>query len=141
MADHWTQDFCLGCDQQTDGTAYCSESCRLADFDKTSMPGSVASSPGLSTPSYPWATHQPRQPLGLFLTPAIDFSNPQPFAPRAASGNTRTLVNSSSNSSLSSMNTSRSSSGVNHLSEKTKQELQGYAASFDTARLARRRSY
>lgn len=149
MADLWTHEFCLGCDKQTDGTAYCSESCRLADFEKTSMPGSVASSPGLNTPSYPWTTTQRQQQSGLYLAPAIDFSNPQPFgsappqqsflSPQRTTA-TRTLQTSSSNSSLCSMSTV-SSTEAGQLCEKTRMELQNYAASFDNARLSRRRSY
>lgn len=149
MSDSWAHEFCLGCDKQTDGTAYCSESCRLGDCEKTSMPGSVASSPSLNTPSYPWSTSQRQQPSGLYLAPAIDFSNPQPFghasnqasylSPQKTPAG-RTLQPSSSNSSLCSMSTV-SSSEAGQLCEKTRVELQNYAASFDNARLARRRSY
>ncbi|KAH7366731.1 hypothetical protein B0T11DRAFT_294650 [Plectosphaerella cucumerina] len=137
MADLWTHEFCLGCDKQTEGTAYCSESCRLADNDKTSMPGSAASSPGLNTPSYPWLSQQAQPQTGFFLSAAVDFSNPQPFG-RSTS---RTLQPSSSNTSLCSMSTVSSNTEATQLSEKTRQELQSYAASFDNARLARRRSY
>lgn len=149
MADLWTHEFCLGCDKQTDGTAYCSESCRLADFEKTSMPGSIASSPGLSTPTSPWTTNRRQQPTGFFLAPAIDFSNPQPFGSASqqpaslatqSSTTSRTLQPSSSNSSLCSMSTV-CSTDAGQLGEKTRLELQNYAASFDNARLSRRRSY
>ncbi|KAH6678924.1 hypothetical protein F5X68DRAFT_35423 [Plectosphaerella plurivora] len=142
MADSWAHEFCLGCDKQTDGTAYCSESCRLADFEKTSMPGSVASSPGFNSPSYPWLSQHAQPQTGFF------FSNPQPFGTSspthlASSGRStyRTLQPSSSNSSLCSMSTVSSNTEATQLSEKTRQELQSYAASFDNARLARRRSY
>lgn len=151
--DLWIPEFCLGCDKQTDGTAYCSESCRLADFEKTSTPSSVASSPGLNAPSYPW-TGSSRQLLSnkIHLAPAYDFTNPQPYgstpqkqsslsAPRTSSTR-RTLTTSSSNSSLCSMQSSTSSnSDASHLSEKARRELQAYAVSFEQARLQRRRSY
>ncbi|GKT57310.1 hypothetical protein ColTof4_11460 [Colletotrichum tofieldiae] len=147
--DLWTHEFCLGCDKQTDGTAYCSESCRLADFEKTSTPSSVASSPGLSTPSYPWGSKQ--QTNNFHLSPAYDFSNAQPYgstparqsylsSPRTSSTR-RTLTTSSSNSSLCSMqSTTSSNTDASHLSEKAKRELQAYAVSFEQARLQRRRS-
>ncbi|KAK2044352.1 hypothetical protein LZ31DRAFT_466459 [Colletotrichum somersetense] len=148
--DLWTHEFCLGCDKQTDGTAYCSESCRLADFEKTSTPSSVASSPGLNTPSYPWGSRQ--QPSNFHLSPAYDFSNARPYgstptrhsylssSPRTCSTR-RTLTTSTSNSSLCSMqSTSSSNSDVGHLSDKAKKELQAYAVSFEQARLQRRRS-
>ncbi|KAL2755132.1 hypothetical protein ACRALDRAFT_2028326 [Sodiomyces alcalophilus JCM 7366] len=158
MADIWTHEFCLGCDRQTDDTAYCSESCRLADFEKTSMSSSMPSIGSLTTPfcsSYS-ATGNQRQPSRLYLGPAIDFTNPQPFGtPRPSSpshlsaGRTstttssspRTLTTSSSNTSLCSMQSSTSSnSDTSLLPEKTRQELHGYAASFDNVRLQRRRS-
>lgn len=151
MADLWTHEFCLGCDKQTDGTAYCSESCRLADYEKTSMPGSMASSPGLRAPSGPWTANQRQQRTGIYLAPAIDFTNPQPFgsapsrsyltAQTTPSAPLRTLTTSNSNSSLCSMSTVASTAEAAQLSQKTRLELQGYAASFDHARLARRRSY
>ncbi|KAK2010302.1 hypothetical protein LZ32DRAFT_660567 [Colletotrichum eremochloae] len=148
--DLWTHEFCLGCDKQTDGTAYCSESCRLADFEKTSTPSSVASSPGLNTPSYPWGSRQ--QTNNFHLSPAYDFSNAQPYgstparqsylsSPRTSSTTRRTLTTSNSNSSLCSMQSTASSNlDAGHLSEKAKKELQAYAVSFEQARLQRRRS-
>ncbi|ROT39362.1 hypothetical protein SODALDRAFT_332804 [Sodiomyces alkalinus F11] len=159
MADLWTHEFCLGCDKQTDGTAYCSESCRLADFEKTSMSSSM---PGIDTlttsscSSYS-GTGKQQQPGRFYLSPAIDFTNPQPFSTtppaspsdissRKTSPTTlngpRTLSTSSSNTSLCSMQSSTSSnSDSSQLPEKTRQELHGYAASFDNVRLQRRRSY
>ncbi|GKT49419.1 uncharacterized protein ColSpa_09600 [Colletotrichum spaethianum] len=147
--DLWTHEFCLGCDKQTDGTAYCSESCRLADFEKTSTPSSVASSPGLNGPSSPWGSRQ--QANSFYLSPAYDFSNAQPYgstparqsylsSPRTSSTR-RALTTSSSNSSLCSMqSTTSSNTDASHLSEKAKRELQAYAVSFEQARLQRRRS-
>ncbi|OLN95376.1 hypothetical protein CCHL11_04783 [Colletotrichum chlorophyti] len=148
--DLWIPEFCLGCDKQTDGTAYCSEHCRLADFEKTSTPSSVASSPGLSTPSYPWTTSQ-RSSNNFCLAPSYDFSGTQPYgttpvghsylsAPRT-SNTRRTLTTSSSSSSLCSMqSTTSSNTDASQLSDKAKRELQAYAVSFEQARLQRRRS-
>ncbi|KAJ0141817.1 hypothetical protein HZ326_15340 [Fusarium oxysporum f. sp. albedinis] len=51
-SDSWAHSFCLACDKQVQSStdAYCSESCRLADFEKTSTTSSQASSPGLASP-------------------------------------------------------------------------------------------
>lgn len=158
MADLWTHEFCLGCDKQTDGTAYCSESCRLADFEKTSMSSSmrIASLPTPFYSAYSGMGNQ-RQPGRLYLSPAIHFANPDPFGTTRPSspsyvstGRTstttlsgpHTLTTSNSNTSLCSMQSSTSSNvDTSLLPEKTMQELHGYAASFDNVRLHRRRSH
>lgn len=153
--DLWTHQFCLSCDKQTDGATYCSESCRLADYEKTcSSPSSASSSPGYSLPSSPLSTQQPGK---FYLSPAYDFSTAQPYgrtpqplsylAQRAgsaapASQPRRTLTPSSSQSSLCSMQSvSSSGSEAFQLSEKSRKELQAYAVSFEQVRLHRRRSY
>ncbi|KAF6821236.1 hypothetical protein CSOJ01_00242 [Colletotrichum sojae] len=150
--DLWTPEFCLGCDKQTDGTAYCSESCRLADFEKTSTPSSVASSPGLDAPAYPWAASRQPPSNKFYLSPAYDFANAQPYGstplrqsylstPRTSSTR-RTLTTSSSNSSLCSMQSNTSSTtDASQYADTTKRELHAYASSFDHARLQRRRSH
>ncbi|KAM0328484.1 hypothetical protein ACHAQA_004891 [Verticillium albo-atrum] len=149
MADMWAHEFCLGCDKQTDGTAYCSESCRLADFEKTSASSSPASSPGLNTSTGPWTTSQ-RQPSRFYLSPAIDFTNAQPFGTAtsflsagSSPSTVSPLTTSSSNTSLASMGSNASSNMDSHmqLNEKTQKELCSYAASFDSIRTQRRRSY
>ncbi|KAK3366449.1 hypothetical protein B0H63DRAFT_405486 [Podospora didyma] len=48
MSFDWAHQFCLACDKQTDGTTYCSESCRLADYEKTLSAPSSALSPLIS---------------------------------------------------------------------------------------------
>ena len=72
--DLWTHQFCLSCDKQTDGATYCSEGCRLADYEKTSLstPASASSSPGIS----PLAAQQPGR---FLLSPAYDFGTVQPY--------------------------------------------------------------
>jgi hypothetical protein len=159
--DLWDHQFCLACDKQvhTDGEAYCSESCRLADFEKTSSssPSSQASSPSFSPSSYPWGSASPRQsPTKFYLSPAYDFSNAQPYgssvAPqhsylnnyslsRPAPRPVQNLTPSSSQSSLCSMQSSSSSSESNQLSDKARKELRAYAVSFENVRTQRRRSY
>ncbi|KAL2105626.1 hypothetical protein VUR80DRAFT_8012 [Thermomyces stellatus] len=154
--DLWTHQFCLSCDKQTDGATYCSESCRLADYEKTcSSASSTNSSPGYSPPSTPLSAQQPSK---FYLSPAYDFSTAQPYgrtplppsylSQRAASASTasshpgKPLTPSSSHSSLCSMQSvsSNGSEGF-HLSEKSRKELQAYAVSFEQVRLHRRRSY
>lgn len=151
--DLWTHQFCLSCDKQTDGATYCSESCRLADYEKTcSAPSSASSSPSLSPPS------TPHQPARFLLSPAYDFSAAQPYgrtplpqshlAQRAGSvagvagAPRKSLTPSSSQSSLCSM-WSLASSGSEgfQLSERSRKELQAYAVSFEQVRNHRRRSY
>jgi hypothetical protein len=160
--DVWTHQYCLTCDKQVqvDGAAYCSEACRLAEAERSSTPSSQASSPGFSPSAWttPATTASPasRQPNRLFLSPAYDFANAQPYgstpAPQSyfshnyslASERTRpvarSLTPSSSHASLCSMQ-STSSTDPNHLSDKARKELQAYAATFEQVRLARRRSH
>jgi hypothetical protein len=156
--DLWTHQFCLACDKQTDGATYCSESCRLADFEKTSStPSSGASSPGFVAPSYPWTQRQPQ--AKFYLSPAYDFSNPQPYGSTpvtqsfvavqqrpqsttstASPAAVRSLTPSSSHSSLCSMQSNLSADST-VLSDKARRELRAYAVSFEQVRLQRRRSY
>ncbi|KAJ9141962.1 hypothetical protein NKR23_g7517 [Pleurostoma richardsiae] len=156
MASEWAHSFCLTCDKQTDGTTYCSESCRLADYESTaSTSSSGPSSPAMSGPSYPWSFSKPATTSTKFyLSPAYDFSNAQPYGssnksstPRRESSpltpSARLLSPSSSHSSLCSMRSS-SSAGVEasqQLSDKARRELLAYASSFENVRLQRRRSY
>ena len=164
----WAHQFCLACDKQVqvDGAAYCSESCRLADQEKTSTPSSQASSPGFAPAGYPWSSPSPSLPPRssssrpkFYLSPAYDFSNAQPYG--TASGRSlslssnytasatdqstptiaRNLTPSSSHSSLCSMQSTSTTGESNHLSDNAKQELKAYAISFEHVRLQRRRSY
>lgn len=164
--DLWTHQYCLACDKQVqDGAAYCSESCRLSDFEKTpSSPSSRASSPGISVPQS-WAAPAPAlaakpsssKPSSLYLSPAYDFTNAQPYGttptPKpllnhyaslrtdrpARSSLARQLTPSSSHSSLCSMQST--ASDASRLSDVAKKELQAYAVSFEHVRMQRRRSY
>ncbi|KAL1901461.1 hypothetical protein Sste5346_001867 [Sporothrix stenoceras] len=82
----WDHHFCLTCDKQTDGPAYCSESCRLADYEGAtsfappSGPGSPSWVPSGSS-TYKWAMGAPsaRSRQLFSLTPAYDFGNAQPY--------------------------------------------------------------
>jgi hypothetical protein len=155
MSFDWTHQFCLACDKQTDGATYCSESCRLADYEKTSStPSSGPSSPAFTGPSYQWSFAKPATTSTKFyLSPAFDFSSPQlsgktlqhgAVGPtemaRTASG--PVLSPSTSHTSLCSIR-SNSSAGLDaaQLSEKAARELRAYARSFESVRLQRRRSH
>ncbi|KAK0651268.1 hypothetical protein B0T16DRAFT_367334 [Cercophora newfieldiana] len=138
MSFDWTHQFCLACDKQTDGATYCSESCRLADYEKTpSTPSSGPSSPAFASPSHQWTFPKPTTTSTKFyLSPAFDFSSPH------LSGSTRILSPSTSHTSLCSIR-STSSAGLDaaQLSEKAARELRAYARSFESVRLQRRRSH
>ncbi|KAH6610292.1 hypothetical protein Trco_000312 [Trichoderma cornu-damae] len=161
--DMWTHEFCLACDRQVqvDGEAYCSEACRMADFEKTpSTPGSQASSPGFSPVAYSGSgslsslSSRPA-PTKFYLSPAYDFNQAQPYGstpqPSSSFGSyssemsplaaTRRLTPSSSHSSLCSMQSVSSTAEASQLSDKARMELRAYAVSFEQVRLQRRRSY
>ncbi|CAK7241554.1 MAG: hypothetical protein STHCBS139747_003016 [Sporothrix thermara] len=83
----WDHHFCLTCDKQTDGPAYCSESCRLADYEGAtsfappSGPGSPSWVPSGSS-TYRWAmgaAPSARSRQLFSLSPAYDFGNAQPY--------------------------------------------------------------
>ncbi|KAK6063112.1 hypothetical protein SCUP234_02420 [Seiridium cupressi] len=145
----WEHQYCLSCDRQTDGATYCSESCRLSDFDKSSTSYSTpASSPGLDGPAFAWPSSKTQ--TKFYLSPAYDFSNAQPYGstPQAQSYLSRHSISSgihltpsSSYSSLTSMqSTSSTGTESRQLSDKAKKQLRDYASSFENARLQRRRS-
>lgn len=140
MDFEWTHSFCLACDKQVQSgkDAYCSESCRLADFEKTSTPSSEASSPGIGHPSYPWLT-KTTNTTPLRLQPAYDFHLSRPSTSEQSS--TRVLTPSSSHSSLCSIQSTSTTGESAQLSAKTRQELRAYAVSFENVRMQRRRSY
>jgi hypothetical protein len=150
----WEPQFCLSCDKQTEGPAYCSESCRLVDFEKSSSSTSTPlSSPGCADVSF--FSSQSKPSSRFYLAPAYDFGSAQPYgsaqrsqrsytqgAKATTTSDGRVLSPSSSHSSLSSLrSTSSAGSDGQQLSEKSKKQLRDYASSFDHVRLQRRRSY
>ncbi|KAF5248019.1 hypothetical protein FAUST_425 [Fusarium austroamericanum] len=153
--DSWAHSFCLACDKQVQSSsdAYCSESCRLADFEKTSTTSSQASSPGLTSPSCQWSSSSKSSSSGFYLSPAYDFSNAKPYGSRHMSqptfkpygaestANNRSLTPSSSHSSLCSLQSTSTTGEQSQLSDKARKELRAYAVSFDSVRTQRRRSY
>ncbi|KAK3387077.1 hypothetical protein B0H63DRAFT_148318 [Podospora didyma] len=138
MSFDWTHQFCLACDKQTDGATYCSESCRLADYEKTSVPSSGPSSPTMRGPARDWSYAKPTTASTKFyLSPAYDFSSP-----RSSTTQSQVLSPSISHTSLCSMrSTSSAGLGKAQLSDKAARELRAYAYAFESVRLQRRRSY
>ena len=154
---NWALDYCLACDKQTECETYCSQSCRLADIEKSSN-WSGSTSP--ITPT--WTSSDSHRGSGFYLSPAFNFAayktpqttpdwpaSGQPASPQTSyfsatstsqNAATRTLSPSSSRSSLSSItSTSSTSSQQNSLSEQARIELRGYTNSFDNTRNWRRR--
>lgn len=154
----WSPAFCLACDRQTDGNVYCSEACRLAEYESASTTGSPASSPISPRAPVSWPAKQTNN--GFFMEPAYNFNNAQPYgttpSPRASrfSYSARpqsspvtftskaTLTPSSSQSSLFSMQSTHSSTSSEpiQLSDESRKALRAYASSFDQSRYSRRQS-
>ncbi|KAI1438666.1 hypothetical protein GGR50DRAFT_691199 [Xylaria sp. CBS 124048] len=149
----WEPEFCLYCDTQTDGTLYCSETCRLRDFENSSdSPKTTAGSPDFASTPYQWSL--PRNQTKFYLPPAYDFTNAQPYGSKPTqrpplherSGSTSSsasdpdLSPSSSHSSLCSLGSTTSSrSEAPQISDKTKKHLRDYASSFEHSRTQQRR--
>jgi hypothetical protein len=155
----WSPAFCLACDRQTDGNVYCSEACRLAEYEVASTPGSTASSPTTSLRGpVSWSSKKPTN--GFFMEPAYNFSNAQPYGttpsprtshfyqasrPQSSPVTFRSksvLTPSSSQSSLFSMQSTHSSTSADpiQLSDESRKALRAYASSFDQSRYSRRQS-
>lgn len=156
MSIEWTHAYCLTCDKQTDGTTYCSESCRLAEYEQSS-PSTGPSSPAFNSPTYPWAYSSSgpystsASPSNRFhLAPAYHFSTHQSSSSQQRRGpavappppQQKALSPSSSHASLSSMKSSSStaSEASQQLSDAAKRELLAYASCFENARSSRRQS-
>ena len=143
MAMEWSLDYCLVCDRQIVGGAYCSQACRLAELDQLSDSGSPTSGDAHALLGADTTRLQP--PLGndsTVASPAPMFSQritlpthvplavPQ-CPPRAL------LTPSSSQTSLSSLQSSSSQSSP--LSDRVRDELRDYASCFDQVRDWKRR--
>ena len=148
----WSLDYCLACDRQTSGGAYCSQSCRLADLETSSNWSGPSSPTNTSTPS---SSNDTQRGSGFYLSPAINFANyktstAMSTAPQSTTQSsyfctnytkqpsTKGLTPSSSHSSLSS---NASDSSQHQLSEQIHNELRAYTNSFDTTRNWRRRTW
>jgi hypothetical protein len=153
----WSPDFCLACDRQTDGNVYCSEACRLAEYEvASSNSGSPASSPISARGPVSWPAARPSN-NGFYMEPAYNFSKAQPYGttpspqsqpyqpsrPRTSPVTHKTVLTpSSSQSSLFSMQSSTSSTASEpaQLSAESRKALRAYASSFDQSRYSRRQS-
>lgn len=155
----WSPAFCLACDRQTDGNVYCSEACRLAEYENASTAGSTASSPTSPRATVSWPPAK-QSNNGFYMEPAYNFSNAKPYGTTPSPRTSRfsytarpqsspvtftskaTLTPSSSQSSLFSMqsNTSSTSSEPIQLSDESRKALRAYASSFDQSRYSRRQS-
>ncbi|KAF3766117.1 hypothetical protein M406DRAFT_356207 [Cryphonectria parasitica EP155] len=148
MSFDWDHSYCLNCDKQTDGTTYCSESCRLAEYEQSAAPSTGPSSPAFSGPNYPWTTARASPSASRFyLSPAYDFSQSTSHPSSQRRGSLapaqRLLSPSSSQASLCSMRSSSSASSdaAMQLSDAARRELHAYASSFENARASRRQSH
>lgn len=142
MSFDWDHSYCLTCDTQTDGNTYCSESCRLAEFEQSSNPSSGPSSPAFSGPSYPWTSSKPTTTSSRSsLSPVYEFS--QASQRHGSQAPLRVLSPSSSQASLCSMksNTSSTTDAAIQVSDAARRELLAYASSFENARSSRRQSH
>ncbi|KAJ4424500.1 hypothetical protein N0V82_000824 [Gnomoniopsis sp. IMI 355080] len=142
MSFDWTHSYCLNCDKQTDGTTYCSESCRLAEYEQSSTPSSGPSSPAFNSPSYPWGHSSSTPTTKFYQPPAYNFSAQSSQRRGSVAPPQRVLSPSSSHASLCSMKSSSSTtSEAAQLSNAAKRELHAYASSFENARSTRRQSH
>ncbi|KAI9811460.1 MAG: hypothetical protein M1827_005443 [Pycnora praestabilis] len=164
---NWSPDFCLACDRQTSGGAYCSQSCRLADIEggpesvspmtpcspqSFNVPPTSPSSRFYLPPPFNFAAYKsssnPANPLNTAReAPRVSsqfsyFSTALPKSKSTSPSNAVSsaghgLTPSSSQSSLSSIQSNSSQEG--YLSTQARNELRGYASSFDHVRDSRRR--
>ncbi|KAJ5489581.1 hypothetical protein N7539_004471 [Penicillium diatomitis] len=114
MSTEWSLDFCLVCDRQTSGGPYCTQSCRLAEMDRTSNTDSKTSSSSRGSSSHSRSS-------------TVDSTDTRPG---------RSLSASSSQTSLSSL---QSQSSTTALPGQLQNELRDYASSFDHVRDLKRR--
>lgn len=73
MDSNWSLDYCLACDRQTSGGAYCSQVCRLGDLETSSCASSESASPTSAGQSSFWTSSMSPSKSGFYLQPAIDF--------------------------------------------------------------------
>lgn len=146
----WSLDFCLVCDRQTCGGAYCSQACRLAELDGFSTGSSLSSQTMNSkqTPSrehtvgsklYPTNTSTGRSPetTGSVEKSSTSLRYQLVDSASGLSQPTRTLSPSSSETSLTSLQSNSSRSTT--VSDQVWNELCDYASCFDHVRDWRRR--
>lgn len=114
MSTDWSLDFCLVCDRQTSGGPYCSQTCRLAELDRTSGEDEQS-----FLNSREGASHSRSSTLDSTDSPSA-----------------HSLSASSSQTSLSSLRSHASNAA---LSGQLQDELRDYASCFDHVRDLKRR--
>ncbi|KAH8755417.1 hypothetical protein F5883DRAFT_430672 [Diaporthe sp. PMI_573] len=139
----WTYMYCLYCETQTDGAAFCSGSCRLAENENTRS-ASASSSSSYSTPKFTSSVIPRSSASGAYIPPAFNFTGSQPygsssFAVSCADGPCDrvsiilSILHESPNSirgPASSASSASPTCGCPTL-EKAKRELRAYASSFN----------
>lgn len=165
----WTPDYCLTCDCQTAGGAYCSQACRLADLESGSVSTQSTNAVG-ALASGPASTSYSRGGLGLYLPPAVDFeayinrltasskstlpgsrtrlrsrTGAVPAASQVGSRSNMSgkpklgLTPSSSGSSLSSLQSTGTKEN-GYVSDEARTQLRAYANAFDAVRDSKRKT-
>jgi hypothetical protein len=114
-------DFCLFCDRQTNGTAFCSSICRIKQLNHCTLAErttSTASCDDINTPTVSQRLSLSVPTTGIYLPPAYDFSihRTSSFSP---------IYLSSDNLKL---------------SEEGQSDLKAYVGAFDQTRILRRRA-
>lgn len=132
MTTEWSLDFCLVCDRQTLGGAYCSQSCRLAELDILHEP-TAASTQELRAALRKSPSHAVRSLTTNPTSSTTQISSLKSCRPHYP----RKLSPSSSQTSLSSLR-SYSSHG-SPISSQSQTELRDYASCFDHVRDLKRR--
>jgi hypothetical protein len=146
----WSLDFCLVCDRQTGGGAYCSQACRLAELDGFSMSSSSSSQTatskqtligghnvGSKLPAVNKSTVRKSQDMGSSEKSTTHLFYQLVDTTSTLSHSTRTLSPSSSETSLSSLRSDSSRSTT--ISDRVWNELCDYASCFDHVRDWRRK--
>ncbi|POS87346.1 hypothetical protein EPUL_002340 [Erysiphe pulchra] len=148
----WSHSFCLACDRQTEGSVYCSETCRLADYEDASSSSSVDSSP-ISQSTYSWSgkphssSTSPKKFDGKITnTLSCQTSSSTPLSslhsPKSSTTSKPSPNSLSSSSSICSIRENRvhPNTEIAQISQDSERALRVYANSFDRSRYCRRQS-
>jgi len=116
-------DICLGCEQPTNGTTFCSQACRLRELDHYTLEPSSPTTYSVPVPHSTFAFRSRSPTMATFyLPPAFDFS----------------LYRSPSSQSISTSTSLRSSISSRRLSAEARISLNSYVGYFDQTRTLRR---
>ncbi|KAJ9419585.1 hypothetical protein QL093DRAFT_2565619 [Fusarium oxysporum] len=131
--DLWNHSFCLACDREVQSStdAYCSESWRLADFQKTS----TTSPPASTSTAYDFNA----EPYGVRHMSQLRY---KPYgSEQSTPSDARSFTPSGLHSSLHSMQSTSTTGQTSQLSDDARKELRAYVISFEQVRMQRRRLY